>query len=314
MAQSNVSREEFARLAPVGTERTGPDGKQYKSDGTKFVLVPEDGVNLRVEDNSKDTAEPLANFRFSKDRPMFMSDEAWGKLSTQEKLQNVLKFGGYTIASAFGMGEGGLDAVDNPGTTLALASAGPVVKTAKYLLPSTTRAGATFESIMSRAKDLPVDPYATETVAMKLRQLADSGGKMPKVASDFLKRIRNENLGPLTYSQAREFYSNATRLSADEFSKLTPRIAREVGNLKKALGDSIVSTLDAVRPTLSKPYLSAMKEYAQASNLKEFGKQAKKVLIQKVLPAAAAGGAGGAAAQAGWSVMSKLKDMLGFDE
>jgi hypothetical protein len=301
------------KFPEAGTTRT-LQGKTFVSDGSKFVLTPEEDLTSNLPPAVTELPAPLGNFRFSKDRPMFMSDEAWGKLSTQQKLQNVLKFGGYTIASAFGMGEGGLDAVDNPSTTLALAAAGPVVKTAKSLLPSTTRAGATFESIMSHAKDLPVDPYATETVAMKLRQLADSGGKMPKVASDFLKRIHNENLGPLTYSQAREFYSNATRLSADEFSKLTPRIAREVGNLKKALGDSIVSTLDLVRPTLSKPYLAAMKEYAQASNLKEFGKQAKKVLIQKVLPAAAAGGAGGAAAQAGWSGMSKLKDMLGFDE
>ena len=66
----------------------------------------------------------------------------------------------------------------------------------------------------------PGKKLCSATALADLESIGDcrrSGGTMPKVLRDFIKRTTDPNQGPLTYEEARQFYSNAsTRLSAEE--------------------------------------------------------------------------------------------------
>lgn len=197
---------------------------------------------------------------------MFMPDADWAKLSANEKLQNILKFGGYAIANAFGMGEPGMDAVDHPKTTLALAALGPVAKGVKALIPSAERAGANFETVMQAAKNVPIDVREPGKVALRIHELASRGGSMPKSVRDILNRMTDPNKGELTYGEARDFYHNISRLSADEYKRLTPVIRREIGQLRVALNKSLEGAAQNVNRLPE--YKAAMREYARSAQVR----------------------------------------------
>ena len=52
--------------------------------------------------------------------------------------------------------------------------------------------------------------------AFQVKQLAQNGATMPP--NKFLERITNPHLPPLTYEDARQFYSNINKLPLDKMS------------------------------------------------------------------------------------------------
>ena len=152
------------------------------------------------------------------------------------------------------------------------------------MLPSAERAGQKFQQVMSVARHNPVDVAGPGNVALEIDKLAQSGGWLPKVVRDFLKRTTDPAKGPLTYEEARAFYSNATRLSVDEMKRLTPNAKRMIGKFTQALGDSVKGAASDAGQL--EKYNSAMKEYYRAARTGRQLEALKKYAI-KTIPYAA---------------------------
>lgn len=163
-------------------------------------------------------------------------------------------------------------------------------------IPSEARATRAFQEVMGAARYIPVDTTAPGASALQLQHLADSGATMPKVASDFLKRITDPNKGPLNYGEARDFYTNATRLSSDEISSLTPVMRKAMGDFTQALNSSIEGA--AAKAGKLPEFRNAMNEYAKAMRLKAWGEGLKTAVTSDAAKAAAGAGAGAAGAYA----------------
>lgn len=176
----------------------------------------------------------------------------------------------------------------------------PVAEAAQAI-PQTARAAKNFQAVMGAAKDLPVDITAPGNVALRIQQLAERGGSMPMAVRKFLVRITDPDQGPLTYEQARDFASNISRLSANEYGRLTPVISREVANLRVALNQAIGQT--ASRAGKGAEYAAAMNEYAKAMRLRSFFEEALQGAKQNLPWASVAG--------TGYYVGQKLKALLG---
>jgi hypothetical protein len=169
---------------------------------------------------------------------------------------------------------------------VALRGGGEAISRGIDALPSTARAGANFQVAMNAAGDKSIDLSVPGNSALQVQDLANAGGQMPKVVRDFLRRVTDPEQGPLTYADARKFYSNASRLSSAEYQKLTPVMQKAVSQFTADLGHSIGSTAEAAG--VGPQYQSAMKEYANASRMKRSVGTATDAIV-KYLPYAAAG-------------------------
>lgn len=156
-------------------------------------------------------------------------------------------------------------------------------------LPNAARAGRGFQEVMSAARHVPVDVNAPGQVALRIQELADRGASMPMVVRKFLGRITDPAKADLTYEEARDFASNISRLSADEYGRLTPVIAREVASLRASLNQAIGGA--AAKAGKLAEYRSAMSEYASAMHLQQMITDALEG-AKRALPYASAVGAG----------------------
>lgn len=164
----------------------------------------------------------------------------------------------------------------------------PASKAAEAI-PSAERAGQTFQAVMGAAKNVPVDINGPGQVALRINQLAERGGSMPMAVRKFLARITDPSKGDLTYEEARDFASNISRLSANEFQRLTPVVAKEVGNLRVTLNEAVAQA--AQKAGKLDEYRSAMSEYARAMKLRDAIDAAVEGAKKAALPAAGIGGA-----------------------
>lgn len=142
----------------------------------------------------------------------------------------------------------------------------PVTKAANAV-PSAARAGRAFQTVMSAAKDVPLDVEAPGQVALRIQQLADRGASMPQAVRKLLLRITDPSKADLTYAEARDFASNISRLSANDMQRLSPVVAREVANLRVTLNAEVAKAAESAGKGAE--YAAAMKEYAQAMKWRE---------------------------------------------
>lgn len=178
----------------------------------------------------------------------------------------------------------------------------PVLKGASAI-PRMGRAGAALQDVTAAAKGVPLDLSKTGDVALRIQQLASRGGTEPRMVRQLLARATDPTKGPVNFDEGRDFYSNISRLSGDEFNRLTGPIKREVGNLRSALNESLKGAADTVGQ--GEKYASGMNEYRQAVKLKDFAGDVASGIgttAKKSLPFGAIG-AGGYAAK-------KLYDLL----
>jgi|SRR5690242_9757346 len=146
----------------------------------------------------------------------------------------------------------------------------------KYLLPSKAAAGALLQSVQNVAGNTPIDLTGPGNMALRAQELRQTGGTLPKVIRDFLSRATDPGKPPITYAEARDFYSNATSKSAQEMSRLSAVMQMQLGRFTHALGQSIA---DAAASTGQlQPYLQGMSEYANASKIARTGRAAVKAL------------------------------------
>jgi hypothetical protein len=285
------SRQERPRISPLAlapslmNRSAGRILSAGKASGTLglglYPVEPGEGELSTLEQQW-----PGYEMRFSEDRPMFMSNEKWDSLSSRQKLDNILTFGGHTIAAMAGFGEAGHQMVENPKTALATSVVAPggAAKPAwnlarKYLLPNKANAGPIFEFILGKAKESPIVMDKVIPVLNRLKELNVTGGGQPRAVKALLKRYEQGGGAHLTYGEARDFYSNITALSGRYVDKagvaVSNKVVAEVHKLRQALSDDIMSGLESVSKSktgvgdLAAKYQGAMKTYAKGAQFDE---------------------------------------------
>jgi hypothetical protein len=140
------------------------------------------------------------------------------------------------------------------------------IKAAAGAIPTTAKAGRKFQEVMGAARNVPVDVNGPGQVALRINELAERGGSMPMAVRKFLNRVTDPNKPGMVYEEARDFASNISRLSANEFQRLTPVVAKEVATLRVALNKAVAEA--ASKAGKGEEYAQAMNEYARAMKLK----------------------------------------------
>lgn len=177
------------------------------------------------------------------------------------------------------------------------------VALAGEVLPSAERAGQAFKKVSATVgkHTVPITDGLSNAL-MNYQGLVDTGGSRSLAVSKLLSRITSPDAAPLTYDEARQFYSNISRLSANESMRLTPQMKRAVGMIAQEFNGAISQTADDAGKLGQ--FQGAMKEYASAKNLEDKVELAKKYLIRGGI-GALGGGLAGAGAKLGYDILQK---------
>jgi hypothetical protein len=173
-----------------------------------------------------------------------------------------------------------------------LAPAGPAVKAgqaAVKAIPSAARAGEKFQEVMGAAKNVVVDNAEVGDVALRIHQLADRGGSMPMAVRKLINYSTDPSKPAMTYEVSRDFASNISRLSKDDYGRMTKAVAREVAKLSATLNQANAKAAQAAGKGAE--YKAAMREYARAMRIKD-AIDATLSGAKKALPIAGAAGLG----------------------
>lgn len=169
----------------------------------------------------------------------------------------------------YGAIEGGI------GQAATIGGAGKAVGAAADAVPSAARAGGVLQDLRTSLANTPVETHPAMVNAQRIGELAERGGSAPKFAAQYIERnmpkiageVVTQQPSRMTFPEARDFYSNASRLSAAENMGTNPTIHREVGQFTNNLGKSIQDAANAAGK--GDEYAAAMREYRQAKNLEE---------------------------------------------
>lgn len=162
----------------------------------------------------------------------------------------------------------------------------------KSAIPSTASAGEKFQTVLSAAKDVPLNTSAAEDALARAQELRQRGSSMPKVLNDFAKTrkpIAGDFAGtpiemrpdPLTYAAGRDFASNAGEVSSRETSAMTPVMKRQVTQFSIAMKDANRQAAQSVG--MGDLYDAAMKEYKQAKTLRDASDVIKKYALKAAI-------------------------------
>lgn len=157
-----------------------------------------------------------------------------------------------------------------PAAAAMVAPGGPVVrggKAAINALPSAARAGEKFQDVMGAARNIAIDNAEVGDVALRIHQLADRGGSMPMAVRKIINYQTDPAKPQLTYEVSRDFASNISRLSKDDYGRMTPVVAREVAKLSAALNQANAKAAQLAGKGAE--YKSAMREYARAMRIRD---------------------------------------------
>src|SRR5438876_4103648 len=104
------------------------------------------------------------------------------------------------------------------------------------LFGNVERAGQLFNEVKTAAGGNPVEVTdAMSQAVMRAKELSDAGAKgLPRVISKFFARVTDPEKAPIAWDEARDFYSNVSRLSANEYQSMNPQMAAQVGKFAGA--------------------------------------------------------------------------------
>jgi len=157
---------------------------------------------------------------------------------------------------------GAAQAATMPGMVLAPEGA----EAAAGAIPSTARAGQKLEEVLGAARDVPINATGPVQEAFRGKEIASRGGSLPKILRDFTRRTSSPEAEPITYKEARDFYTNA-RLAMTEYLQTKPNMWRQVTIFKNALGEALQEAAAAAGKGAE--YKSAMAEYRRAKTLQK---------------------------------------------
>lgn len=163
---------------------------------------------------------------------------------------------------------------DVMGRPMLPVSGAHAIKRGVAMIPTRAKAGQAFQQVAAKVGSNPVDVSRVGDVALRINQLAERGGRRPKVVFDFLKRATDPAKAEPTFNEMRDFYSNISRLSVEETRSLPPVIRRELTNMRVALDKALTAT--AAAGGQGEVYKAAMRKYAIASRMRELSEKAAK--------------------------------------
>jgi hypothetical protein len=184
-------------------------------------------------------------------------------------------FMGSPITGPIHAAQGIAETPDNP-IAGPLKAIGGVLETAKIpsmmmgppaieAIPQAGRAVQLLEDVMEAAKNQPVTLTRSLQPLERTQQLASAGGPAVGAADKLYGRINTVN--PLSYPEARDFYSNISNQSVADKLAMNGPMKNAMGNLREAFKADIGDAATAVGK--GEQYAQGMKEYAQAMKLKE---------------------------------------------
>jgi len=156
-------------------------------------------------------------------------------------------------------------------SALGIYGGGKLLSLIGRAIPSAARAGRTLQTVKEKAGSVPIDVNTAGSTALEIQRLAESGGAMPKVVRDFLRRSTDPTKGDITFAEARDFYSNASRLSANETQRLTPVMHRQLAKFTHELRTATEQAAETVGQ--GGAFKQGMGEYRKASQLRTLGKK-----------------------------------------
>lgn len=180
--------------------------------------------------------------------------------------------------------------VNTTGTALGIAegavNAPSLIRSAAKLIPSTERAGQAFSELEKTIGNHPVGISSNLSKAVNELWAAreTTNTNIPQTVRKLIDRIDPfTGGGELTYKEARAFSSEIGNLAAADKTAMTANTARLVGNLDKALTESIQETADLAGE--GQKLGSAMKEYYRAMSIRRLSDSAKKWAFRAALGA-----------------------------
>lgn len=157
-------------------------------------------------------------------------------------------------------------------------------------IPTKAKAGALLETVAKDANQLPVVASRTGPALARLKELVDAGGVTPRGMGKVLRRVTNiSDENPLLYKEARDIYSNVSRLTAEDIMRLPGPVKRQMSLVAQAMRADIGDTAAAAGREAE--YYQGLKQYAQAAKLHEFASKALKHFGAGALGVLGAGGA-----------------------
>jgi hypothetical protein len=165
------------------------------------------------------------------------------------------------------------------------------------LVPSSKAAGEALDTVMTNAKDIPLDVTNSGSAALRAAELGKAGNSVPGVINSYLDRVTGDQ-APLTFSEARDFYSSATRLSSSEYANMSPVMQKQLNTFKDALGDELADAAGQVG--YGNQYRQAIADYARAASNKRIGS----IVVKKGLPYL---GVGAASAKGAYDIYKELR-------
>lgn len=234
--------------------------------------------------------------------------------STAENLRNTLQWGGKVIAGMMGMNapgviSPGIDAVENPKTTLATAAVPLAAQKLVQAVPGVVEAGKRLRGVSSAravtnlqessaaAKGVPLNDTGVWKEGTRAQELVARGSKPAGAVTKLMNRIGDVNAEPLTFEEARDYYSNISRLSANEFNSLNSTMQRQVGAVKQALHEALTDAAGTVGK--GEQYAKGIKEYGDSMAAAAKWEEKTKPMLMKMLKSAAKWGGGGAVFEGG---------------
>jgi hypothetical protein len=169
-----------------------------------------------------------------------------------------------------------------------------------------TGAGQAFNAVSDVAGSNPVSAEGAGQAALSAQDLQNVGRTMPRVMQKFLQRVTAPDAEPLSYDEARRFYSAAGELSANEQASYTPAMKRALNQFKAQLGQAIQQTAD--NAGVGTEYGQAMTDYAKAARLHDTWETVWGAAQKHLIPGLIKGlgvGAGGAAVYGTYRALSK---------
>lgn len=179
------------------------------------------------------------------------------ELGAAHMIASAQQIPSHPVSGALGVASGAIQAATLPLTF----AGGPVSEAGINLMPSRSAAADALNVIEQRAATQPVTLTQSSPALQRLAELGTRGGTMPRAADQLLNR--SQAISPMNFPEARDFYSNVSRVSGEEANKMTPTVAREMGNLRAAMHGDLTDAAEGVG--MGSQYDAAIREYNRAS-------------------------------------------------
>lgn len=175
------------------------------------------------------------------------------------------------------------EATQIPGLIIA-PEAAPVVgsnvaKAGGKVFGSVAQAEPKFQEVMGATKDVPIDLSKVQDAVARTVELSKRGhGAPPSPIKDFIARLdKVDELGPITYQEARDFASAAGKLSAAEKMGTSKSMFAQLKMFAKGLGEANAGAAESVGQLDN--YTDAMSLFRKAMQTRRIAKNAGKVAV-----------------------------------